>query len=142
MARNNTKEKNMQEQEERVMEITPQLIVWTEEGQTVEGILTGSVTVNAEWDLKHYYLFNPGQGLLAVQGNYQIRLALENVPCGAKVRITFMGQGKTANGFRVNQFKIFLVGEAAETASKAISQRFALPTPGSTPLSLGEGATK
>ena len=140
MARNNTKEKNMQDQE-KVMEITPQLIVWTEEGQTIEGILTGSVTVNAEWDLKHYYLFNPGQGLLAVQGNFQIRQALENVRCGAKVRITFMGIGKTSNGFRVNQFKVFLVGEAAETASKALSQRFALPVPGSTP-SLGEGATK
>lgn len=90
--------------------MTAALFKFEEVGDSVTGVIISRSQTESERDGRSYPVYQLQQDsgeLVAVLGSVQIIDALERLPDGAKVEITFKGESSTNSNNRVKTFEIY-----------------------------------
>ncbi len=95
--------------ERKFRQLTPLLIKWEEEGQTIEGTLKGKGSIEFEENTVGQYSIEADNGVLyGVLGGKIIDEAMKDVEVGAYIRIIFLKEDKTRAGQPIRLFDVLI----------------------------------
>ena len=83
------------------------------EGDTIEGVYLGREDIYFGLrEVKRYYIGDGGDNKCSVLGTTVLDRLMDRVPRNSRVRITYLGEGKTTAGRRLKLYKVEVPAEA------------------------------
>lgn len=98
--------------------ISTQLARFTNEGQSITGLLTikETQTINGK-EIGRYVLKNDVATMI-LNGTVQLDEAFVNAEVGDMIEVVYLGEFPTSNGFKVRGFEVYILEESEDDAKE------------------------